>query len=128
PRCRQDAAGATSTRSTSRSITCNDGCNAMNMMTELQDVRHGAVIHARMRIAGVEVGGERTLDVRNPYTGQIVGTVPKATVEDVRRAFAIAKGYKAKLTRHDRYRILYRAAEIIRSRSDAISDLITAEA
>ncbi len=103
------------------------GCNAMNMMTELQDVRHGAVLHAKMRIAGDEVGGARTIDVRNPYNGQVVGTVPKATVEDIRRAFAIAKGYKATLTRHDRYRILYRAAEIIRSRSDAISDLITAE-
>jgi aldehyde dehydrogenase (NAD+) len=39
----------------------------------------------------------------------------------------IAKSYKATLTRHDRYRILYRAAEIIRSRTDEISDLITAE-
>ena len=62
-----------------------------------------------------------------PYNGEVVGTVPKATVEDIRRAFAIAKAYKPTLTRHDRYRILYRAAEIIRSRSDAISDLITAE-
>jgi phosphonoacetaldehyde dehydrogenase len=99
----------------------------MNMMTELQDVRHGAVLHAKMRIAGALVGGERTLDVHNPYNGHVVGTVPKATVEDVRRAFAIAKGYKSTLTRYDRYRILYRAAEIIRSRGDAISDLITAE-
>ncbi len=53
----------------------------MNMMTELQDVRHGAVLHAKMRIAGELVGGERTIDVRNPYTGQVVGTVPKATVD-----------------------------------------------
>ena len=99
----------------------------MNMMTELQDVRHGAVLRAKMRIAGELVGGERTIDVRNPYTGQVVGTVPKATVEEVRRAFAIAKACKPTLTRHDRYRILYRTAEIIRSRTDAISDLITAE-
>jgi putative phosphonoacetaldehyde dehydrogenase len=99
----------------------------MNMMTELKDVRHGSVLHAKMRIAGAEVGGDRTLDVHNPYTGALVGTVPKATVDDVRRAFAIAKGYKPTLTRHDRYRILYRTAEIIRSRTDEISDLITAE-
>ena len=113
-------------RPRAQSPAMTDG-NAMNMMTELQDVRHGAVLHAKMRIAGDEVGGARTIDVRNPYNGELVGTVPKATVEDIRRAFAIAKGYKATLTRHDRYRILYRAAEIIRSRSDAISDLITAE-
>ncbi len=99
----------------------------MNMMTELQDVRHGGVLRAKMRIAGEQVGGARTIDVRNPFTGTVVGTVPKATVEEIRRAFAIAKGYKATLTRHDRYRILHRTAEIIGSRSDAISDLITAE-
>ncbi len=99
----------------------------MNMMTELKDLRHGGVLRAKMRIAGELVGGDRTLDVRNPYTGNVVGTVPKATVEEIRRAFAIAKGYKPTLTRHDRYRILYRAAEIIRGRTDEISDLITAE-
>jgi aldehyde dehydrogenase (NAD+) len=99
----------------------------MNMMTELKDVRHGGVLRARMRIAGEQVGGDRTIDVRNPYTGNLVGTVPKGTVDEIRRAFAIAKGYKPTLTRHDRYRILYRTAEIIRGRADEISDLITAE-
>ena len=99
----------------------------MNMMTELKDVRHGGVLHAKMRVAGEQIGGTRTLDVHNPYTGVLVGTVPKATVDDIRRAFAIAKAYKPTLTRYDRYRILYRTAEIIRSRSDEISDLITAE-
>src|SRR5262245_6921098 len=99
----------------------------MNMMTELKDVRHGGVLHARMRIAGELVGGERTIDVHNPYTGAIVGTVPKATVEDIRRAFSIAKSYKPALSRHDRYRILYRTADIIRARTEEVSDLITAE-
>jgi aldehyde dehydrogenase (NAD+) len=99
----------------------------MNMMTELKDVRHGSLLRVKMRIAGEEVGGERTIDVGNPYTGAIVGTVPKATVGEVRRAIAIARSYKPTLTRYDRYRILYRTAEIIRSRTDEISDLITAE-
>jgi aldehyde dehydrogenase (NAD+) len=99
----------------------------MDMMSELKDLRHGAVLHARMRIAGEEVGGARTIDVRNPYTGAIIGTVPKATVEDIRRAFAIAKGYRPTLTRHDRFRILHRTAEIIRERTAEIADLITAE-
>ena len=99
----------------------------MNMMTELKDVRHGNMLRAKMRIAGEEVGGERTIDVHNPYTGAIVGTVPKATVEEVRRAIEIAKSFKPTLTRYERYRILYRTAEIIRERTDEISDLITAE-
>jgi aldehyde dehydrogenase (NAD+) len=99
----------------------------MNMMTELKDVRRGAPLHAKMRIAGEEVGGARTIDVHNPWNGQVVGTVPKATAEEIRRAFAAAKAYKPTLTRYERYHILYKAAEIIRSRADAISDLITAE-
>jgi phosphonoacetaldehyde dehydrogenase len=99
----------------------------MNMMTELKDVRNGHALREKMRIAGTQVGNDRSIDVRNPYTGALVGTVPKATIDDVRRAFAIAKGFRPSLTRHDRYRICYRAAEIIRARSDGISDLITAE-
>ena len=35
----------------------------MNMMTELKDVRHGSLLRVKMRIAGEEVGGERTIDV-----------------------------------------------------------------
>ena len=73
------------------------------------------------------VGGKHVLEVRNPYTGAVVGTVPKGTVDDVRRAFAIAKAYKPALTRHQRYEICRRTAELIRARAEAISDLITAE-
>ncbi len=80
-----------------------------------------------MRIAGERVTRERVIEVRHPYDGRLVGTVPKATVEDVRRAFAIAGGYRARLTRYERYAICYRTAEIIRSRAEALSDLITAE-
>jgi aldehyde dehydrogenase (NAD+) len=93
----------------------------------LDDLRHGATLHEKMRIAGERIGGLRTIDVRNPYTGALVGTVPKATVGDIRRAFAIARGYRSQLTRHDRYRILHRTAELIRARAAEVSDLITAE-
>jgi len=89
----------------------------MNMMVEVQ----------KMRIAGEAVGGDRVIEVRNPYTRAVVGTVPKATVDDIRRAFAIAKAYRPKLTRYQRYEIMHKAAVLIRSRSDEISDLITAE-
>ena len=97
------------------------------MTMSLHEVRHGGVLRERMRIAGEPAGGDRVIEVRNPYTGALVGTVPKATVDEIRRAFAIAKGYRSTLTRHDRYRILHRAAEIIRSRAEEVSDLITAE-
>jgi aldehyde dehydrogenase (NAD+) len=84
-------------------------------------------LHEKMRIGGVRVGRDRVLEVHNPYTGAVVGTVPMASVDDVRHAFAVARAYRPKLTRYERYRICQRAAEILRSRAEELSDLITAE-
>jgi aldehyde dehydrogenase (NAD+) len=81
-----------------------------------------------MRVAGEKVHRDRVFEVRYPYTGEVVATVPKATVDDVRRALSIAKQYRPKLTRHERYRILMRAGEIIASRRDEIARQITLEA
>ncbi len=80
-----------------------------------------------LRIAGEKVHRDRVIEVRYPYTGEVVATVPKATVDDVRRAFRIAREYKPKLTRYERYKILMRAGEIIAARRDAIARLITLE-
>ena len=99
----------------------------MNMMTELADVKRGAVLTAKMRVAGREVGGNRVIEVRNPYNNALVGTVPKASVDDIRGAFAAARGYRARLTRFQRSEILNKASGLIRARAEAISDLITAE-
>ncbi len=99
----------------------------MNTMTDLAGIRAGHPLHEKMRIGGERVGGSRVIEVHNPYTGAVVGTVPKASVEEIRRAFAIARAYKPTLTRYQRYEICRRTAEIIRSRAEAISDLITAE-
>ncbi|MDB5810365.1 MAG: phnY [Betaproteobacteria bacterium] len=83
--------------------------------------------HEGMRIGGETIRRERVLDVLNPYTQELIATVPKATVEDVRRAFDIARNYKPTLSRYERAKILNRTAELIRERAEQISDLITAE-
>jgi len=80
-----------------------------------------------LRIAGERVERPRTIAIHNPFTGAVVGTVPKATVDDVRRAVSIAKGYRAKLTRHERAQICHRTAALIRARAAELSDLITSE-
>ena len=84
-----------------------------------------------MRIAGQTVGtersGERCIEVVNPFTGRCIGTVPKATLAEVRQAFAIAQAYKAKLSRYERSAILNRAAALVRERTAAIAALISAE-
>ena len=80
-----------------------------------------------MRIAGEKVVTDAVIEVRYPYTGEVVATVPRAGIAEVRRAFAIAAAYRPTLTRHDRYRILVRAGEIIAGRKDEIARLITLE-
>lgn len=80
-----------------------------------------------LRIAGDRVACERSFEVRYPYTGEVVATVPKASVGDVRRAITIAKAFRSTLTRHDRYRILMRAGELIGERRDQIARQITLE-
>jgi len=82
-----------------------------------------------MRIAGERVGAgrERAIDVFNPFTNEKIGSVPKATLEEVRSAFAKAHAFKPQLTRFDRANILQKAAAIVRERAKDIAALITAE-
>ena len=84
-------------------------------------------IHESLRIAGEKIRSERRIDVRHPYTDDIIGTVPKASLEDVRRALQTARRYKARLTRHERYTILMKAGAIIASRREPIARLISLE-
>ena len=65
--------------------------------------------------------------VHYPYTNEVIGTVPAGRAEHAAQAFAIARAYKPKLTRYERQQILFRTAELIRSRKDQLSDLITLE-
>ena len=85
------------------------------------------VKHEQLRIAGRKVDRDGRIEVRFPYTGELVATVPKATLEDVRSAFRIAREYRSPLTRYDRYRILMRAGEIIAGRIPEIARIITLE-
>ena len=70
---------------------------------------------------------QRVIEIRNPYDGEVVGTVPKATVAEVRKAIARAHGYKSKLTRYERANLMQRAAALLRERTAQASDLITRE-
>ena len=85
-----------------------------------------------MRLNGAKVGaersGDRAITVTNPYTGARIGTVPKATLDEVRATFAQAHAYKPTLTRFERAAILNRAAAISTRRLDEVAALISAEA
>jgi putative phosphonoacetaldehyde dehydrogenase len=67
------------------------------------------------------------MEVRNPYNRELAGTVPKASVADVREAFETAKNYRPALTRYQRASVLEKAAALLRDRAEQASDLITRE-
>jgi putative phosphonoacetaldehyde dehydrogenase len=83
--------------------------------------------HEKMRIAGKLVDADDRVEVRNPYTGEVVATVPAASPKQVAEAFRNANAYKPKLSRYDRQKILMRTAEILAKRRDEIAAVITAE-
>jgi putative phosphonoacetaldehyde dehydrogenase len=68
------------------------------------------------------------IEVRYPFTGEVVGTVPKASVDEVRQAFAAARAYKPTLTRYERATVMQKAAALLRERVEEASNLITREA
>jgi len=86
-----------------------------------------AVRHETMRIAGRMVDTDERIDVLNPFSGAVVGTVPAARPEHVREAFARAAAFRPNLTRYERQQILLRTAEILRDRKEEFARLITAE-
>jgi phosphonoacetaldehyde dehydrogenase len=89
--------------------------------------RADGVRRESLRIGGARVATERSSEVFNPYTGAVVGTVAVAAVAEVRRAIEIAKAFRSRLTRYERYRICYQTADALRARTEEIANLITVE-
>ena len=73
---------------------------------------------------------KRTLDVLNPATGQVIGTAAVADAVDLDEALAAAgKGFKAwrAVSAFDRYKVLRKAADLLRERLDATAAVLTQE-
>lgn len=94
-------------------------------MNEMSSKR--PVIAEAMRIGGEKVTTKEVVEVLYPYTNEVIGTVPAGTAEHAKRAFEIAANYTPKLTRYERQQILFKAAEIIRDRREAIAEVLTLE-
>ena len=80
-----------------------------------------------MRIGGEIVHTDDVVEVRYPYTDEVIGTVPAGRAEHARRAFEIAAACQPKLTRYERQQILFRAAGLIRERREDIAHWLTLE-
>lgn len=77
--------------------------------------------HEAMRIGGEKVFADRVVEVRYPYTDEVIGTVPAGGAEHARRAFEIAAAYKPKLSRYERQQILFRAGALIKERREELA-------
>ncbi|NOX54463.1 MAG: aldehyde dehydrogenase family protein, partial [Planctomycetes bacterium] len=83
-----------------------------------------------MFLCGEWSGAKETIEVKNPYDGSVVDTVPKATPEDVDRALSgLVEGAKVmrRTAAYDRSQMLRRAAQLMRDRQDELARTISAE-
>jgi putative phosphonoacetaldehyde dehydrogenase len=83
--------------------------------------------HESMRIAGRKVDTVERVEVRYPYTDEVIGSVPAGTAEHAREAFEIGANYTPTLTRYERQTILLNVAKIINDRKEELAPIITAE-
>ena len=90
-----------------------------------------AVLEAKLLIDGRWVDGGPPVEVRNKYSGEVIGTLPAARREDVDAAVAAAAraaAVMAEMPAHRRSEILSRTAALIRERRDEFARTIAAEA
>jgi succinate-semialdehyde dehydrogenase/glutarate-semialdehyde dehydrogenase len=74
--------------------------------------------------------GGRTIPVVNPATGEEIGSAPHAEAADLERAAqAAGKGFQTwrKVSAFERYKLMRKAAENLRSRAEAIARIMTLE-
>jgi len=84
-----------------------------------------------MLIDGVWTGSAQSLDVIDKYTGEVIGTVPVATLDDVARATKAAKAAFAtwgETPAWKRSQILHKTADGLHARQDEIAETIAREA
>jgi acyl-CoA reductase-like NAD-dependent aldehyde dehydrogenase len=84
----------------------------------------------KMYVAGKWIPGSMTKEVRNPYDGSVVDTVPAATAVEVERALeSAARGAKVMraLPALRRYVILTETARLLRERAEEFAQVLTRE-
>ena len=91
------------------------------------NVQSNGVRQEAMRIGGERITSSDVIEVRYPFTDEVIGTVPAGRAEHAARAFEIAASYAPKLSRYERQQILFRAAELIRERREEIAHWLTLE-
>jgi len=79
------------------------------------------------RVAGVPAGTGPLLQVRNPYSGALVGTVATVGRAEAEAAIAAATGFTATPTRYQRSEILDKTRVALEARREEFARIITSE-
>jgi phosphonoacetaldehyde dehydrogenase len=93
-----------------------------NLMKDKITIRHEG-----MRIGGEVVFTDDVVEVRYPYTNEVIGTVPAGKAEHAARAFDIAAAYKPMLSRYQRQEILFKAGQLIREKREELAHWLVLE-
>lgn len=78
----------------------------------------------------VPASSGETIEVTNPATDEVIGTIPRATKADLERAVVAAqKGFEVWSTTSafERYKLMRKAADLLRERVDKTAQLMTIE-
>ena len=81
-------------------------------------------------LAGHWQDRDEVIEVTNPYRGDVIDTVPKATSEDVSAAVAsVVEGARvmAAMPAYERFQMLRKAADLMRDREEELGRLISLE-
>ncbi|MGM8365893.1 aldehyde dehydrogenase family protein [Virgibacillus sp. W0181] len=84
----------------------------------------------KMLIGGEWTSKSEKIEVFNPETNQVIGTIPNSTGEDMEKAIQKAKEAKEKngmLPVHRRIDILQKAADLVNDRSESFANIIALE-
>jgi len=88
------------------------------------------MIEKKMLIGGEWVDKPDKIEVTYPYTGEVIGRVPRASEEDALRAIEKAKeGFRkiSSLTAYERYEILMNASRILKERAEEFARTLVLE-
>ncbi len=88
------------------------------------------MIEKKMLVGGEWVDRPEKIEVLYPYTGEVIGRVPRGTEEDVLTAVERAReGFRkmSSLTAYERYSLLMKAAELLRNRSEEFAKTLVLE-
>jgi phosphonoacetaldehyde dehydrogenase len=76
---------------------------------------------------GEETWGDTSVDVRYPFTGEIIGSAPALSGEQIAGALDFARDTVIDLSRHERSQLLFKIADRLQAEEDSFAQLITWE-